>query len=76
MWRWTGVRVSRRDLAALAALGVVAIPVNQGLFLYGMTLTTPGHAALLYALAWLLAHRWRLLSDTELEAGDPAPQPA
>jgi drug/metabolite transporter (DMT)-like permease len=37
--------------------------VNQGLFLYGMTLTTPGHAALLYALApvfvFLLA-RWRL----------------
>jgi drug/metabolite transporter (DMT)-like permease len=63
LWRWSGVRISRRDLAALAALGVVAIPVNQGLFLYGMSLTTPGHGALLYALApvfvFLLA-RWRL----------------
>jgi drug/metabolite transporter (DMT)-like permease len=63
LWRWSGVRIARRDLAALAGLGVLAIPVNQGLFLYGMTLTTPGHGALLYALApvfvFLLA-RWRL----------------
>jgi drug/metabolite transporter (DMT)-like permease len=42
-------RVSRRDLAGLAALGFVAIPLNQGLFLGGLSLTTPGHAALLYA---------------------------
>lgn len=52
-----------RDLLGLAALGVVAIPLNQGLFLYGMARTTPGHAALLYALTpvfvFLLA-RWRL----------------
>ena len=42
-------RVARRDLAGLAALGFVAIPLNQGLFLGGLSLTTPGHAALLYA---------------------------
>jgi drug/metabolite transporter (DMT)-like permease len=42
-------RVTRRDLAGLAALGFVAIPLNQGLFLGGLSLTTPGHAALLYA---------------------------
>lgn len=63
LWRWSGVRIARRDLLALAGLGVLAIPVNQGLFLYGMSLTTPGHGALLYALApvfvFLLA-RWRL----------------
>lgn len=56
------VSIPRRDLWGLAALGVVAIPINQGLFLYGMSLTTPGHAALLYALTpvfvFLLA-RWR-----------------
>jgi drug/metabolite transporter (DMT)-like permease len=61
--RWSGVRIARRDLLALAGLGVLAIPVNQGLFLYGMSLTTPGHGALLYALApvfvFLIA-RWRL----------------
>lgn len=63
LWRWTGVRIARRDLLALAALGVVAIPVNQGLFLYGMTLTTAGHAALLYGLAPVFVFviaRWRL----------------
>ncbi len=63
LWRWSGVRIARRDLLALAGLGVLGIPVNQGLFLYGMSLTTPGHGALLYALApvfvFLLA-RWRL----------------
>jgi drug/metabolite transporter (DMT)-like permease len=57
------VPISRRDLWGLAALGVVAIPVNQGFFLYGMSLTTPGHGALLYALTpifvFILA-RWRL----------------
>jgi drug/metabolite transporter (DMT)-like permease len=57
------VTIPRRDLWGLAALGVVAIPVNQGFFLYGMALTTPGHGALLYALTpifvFLLA-RWRL----------------
>ncbi len=43
-------RVSRRDLAALAGLGFVAVPLNQGFFLAGLALSTPGHAALLYAL--------------------------
>jgi drug/metabolite transporter (DMT)-like permease len=57
------VAMPRRDLWGLAALGVVAIPVNQGFFLWGMARTTPGHGALLYALTpifvFLLA-RWRL----------------
>lgn len=43
-------RIPRRDLVALAALGVVAVPLNQGLFLAGLARSTPGHAALLYAL--------------------------
>lgn len=49
LWR-RPVRVARRDLLALAGLGIIAIPVNQGFFLAGMAWTTPGHAALLYAL--------------------------
>jgi drug/metabolite transporter (DMT)-like permease len=61
-WRSRAV-IPRRDLLGLALLGVVAIPVNQGFFLYGLALTTPGHGALLYALTpifvFLLA-RWRL----------------
>lgn len=56
-------RIPRRDLVALGLLGLVAIPLNQGLFLTGMARTTPGHGALLYALTpifvFLLA-RWRL----------------
>jgi drug/metabolite transporter (DMT)-like permease len=43
-------RIARADLPALAALGFVALPLNQGLFLGGLSLTTPGRAALLYAL--------------------------
>jgi drug/metabolite transporter (DMT)-like permease len=44
------VRIPRRDLFGLAALGFVAVPLNQGFFLAGLALSTPGHAALLYAL--------------------------
>jgi drug/metabolite transporter (DMT)-like permease len=44
------VRVSRKDLFALGVLGFVAVPLNQGLFLAGLARSTPGHAALLYAL--------------------------
>jgi drug/metabolite transporter (DMT)-like permease len=43
-------RIAPRDLAALAALGVLAVPLNQGLLLFGLARSTPGHAALLYAL--------------------------
>jgi drug/metabolite transporter (DMT)-like permease len=43
-------RIPRGDLWRLSALGFVAIPLNQGLFLGGLSLTTPGHAALLYAM--------------------------
>jgi drug/metabolite transporter (DMT)-like permease len=50
LWK-QGVRVARRDLVALMVLGVIAIPLNQGLFLVGLARTTAGHAALLYALA-------------------------
>jgi len=31
-------------------LGVIAVPLNQGLFLSGLALSTPSHAAILYAL--------------------------
>jgi drug/metabolite transporter (DMT)-like permease len=44
------VRIPRRDWLAFAGLGLVAIPINQGLFLAGLSLSTPAHAALLYAL--------------------------
>jgi drug/metabolite transporter (DMT)-like permease len=43
-------RLARRDLLGLSGLGVLAVAVNQVLFLAGLALSTPGHAALLYAL--------------------------
>ncbi len=43
-------RLPRRDLLVMAGLGFLAVPLNQGLFLAGLARTTPGHAALLYAL--------------------------
>lgn len=44
------VRVARRDLWPMLWLGCMAVPVNQALFLLGLARSTPGHAALLYAL--------------------------
>jgi drug/metabolite transporter (DMT)-like permease len=49
LWRLR-VRFERRDLAAIAGLGVLAVAVNQLFFLGGLALSTPGHAALLYAM--------------------------
>jgi drug/metabolite transporter (DMT)-like permease len=46
---WLRPRFERRDLLGLAGLGVLAVGVNQLLFLGGLALSTPGHAALLYA---------------------------
>jgi drug/metabolite transporter (DMT)-like permease len=48
LWRMR-VRFEGRDVAAIAGLGVLAVAVNQLLFLGGLSLSTPGHAALLYA---------------------------
>jgi drug/metabolite transporter (DMT)-like permease len=47
---WRRVPIARRDVGPLCALGVVAVPLNQGLLLSGLARSTPGHAALLYAL--------------------------
>ena len=55
-------RVAREDIPKLLWLGFLVIPVNQGFFLFGLTQSTPSHAALLYALTpivvFLLARRF------------------
>jgi drug/metabolite transporter (DMT)-like permease len=38
------------DLLRLAALGILAVPMNQGLYFHGLSMTTAAHSALLYAL--------------------------
>ncbi len=43
-------RLARADRGRILLLGLLAIPLNQGLFLYGMRWASATHAALLYAL--------------------------
>ena len=43
-------RVDRRDWPAFLLLGLLVVPMNQGLFLFGLSRSTPSHASLLYAL--------------------------
>jgi drug/metabolite transporter (DMT)-like permease len=46
--------IERRDQWTLWGLGFLAIPINQGFFLYGLQWTTTGHSALLYCATPLL----------------------
>lgn len=48
--RGGGRKIERADQFKLWGLGLLAIPLNQALFLYGLQWTTAGHSALLYAL--------------------------
>src|SRR4051812_36523851 len=47
-------RVDRRDWPSFLVLGFLAVPVNQGCFLFGLARSTASHAALLYALTPLV----------------------
>ncbi len=49
-WARPGKRIAPADRAAVWLLGVLAVPLNQGLFLVGMKWASASHAALLYAL--------------------------
>lgn len=42
--------ISRADWRRLTWLGIAGVPMNQGLFLWGLSLTSPAHAGLLYGL--------------------------
>jgi drug/metabolite transporter (DMT)-like permease len=54
-------RLAPADRGRVLLLGFLAVPVNQGFFLFGLEHTTPTHASLLYALTplvvFLLARR-------------------
>ena len=54
--------IARRDIPKILLLGFLVVPLNQGFFLFGLTLSTASHAALLYALTpavvFLLARRY------------------
>jgi len=53
-------RIERSDYKGLFLLGLLGIPINQGLFLWGLSYTSPTHAALLYStlpiFVFLIAH--------------------
>ncbi|MGE5179429.1 MAG: DMT family transporter, partial [Bacteroidota bacterium] len=61
-------RVERRDWPAVALLGFLVIPINQGFFLFGLARSSASHAALLYALTPLvvLLFAQRLLREEGL----------
>lgn len=45
-----GVRIAPEDRRRIWLLGLLAVPLNQGMFLIGMQWASASHAALLYAL--------------------------
>lgn len=49
-WLRPGRRVAPADRGRILVLGLLSVPLNQGLFLYGMQWASASHAALLYAL--------------------------
>lgn len=53
-------KVEKPDYRGLLLLGLLCVPLNQGLFLWGLSYTTPTHGALLYSttpiFVFLIAH--------------------
>ena len=49
----------------IVLLGLLAVPLNQGLFIDGLTVTTPAHAALMYALTPVFVFAGALIFRTE-----------
>lgn len=43
-------KIAREDVPRFVFLGFLVVPVNQGLFMFGLKNSTPSHASLLYAL--------------------------
>ncbi len=53
-----GIRLipKRKNVLLVLFLGLMAIPLNQGLLFYGLQFTTPGHASLMYGLTPILVY--------------------
>ncbi len=47
-------RIAREDIPKILWVGFLAVPVNQGFFLFGLSESTASHASLLYALTPLV----------------------
>jgi len=59
----------------LLLLSFVAVPLNQGFFLYGLQLSTAAHASLLYTLTPLFVLGWRSRSSERHPACAPRRAP-
>ena len=70
IFRGARLGIGRRDVPLVLLLGFLVVPLNQGCFLFGLTRSTPSHAALLYALTPLvvLLLAGRLLHEGNLWA--------
>lgn len=55
----------KRAWLTVIGLGLLAGPINQGLFFYGLSLSTPAHASLLYALTPVGVYMVALFERTE-----------
>lgn len=66
LWATGRLRAPPREaLPRVFLLGLLGVPLNQGLFLEGLSRTTPVHTALLYALTPLLVLAMAWISGTE-----------
>jgi len=55
----------RGDWLRLTALGILAVPMNQGLYFHGLSMTTAAHSALLYSFTPALVLLLGRLGGTE-----------
>ncbi|MBD3217780.1 MAG: EamA family transporter [candidate division Zixibacteria bacterium] len=49
-------RLSKKNLLKIIILGFLIAPVNQGFFLIGLEMTTPGHSALMFSMTPLFVY--------------------
>jgi drug/metabolite transporter (DMT)-like permease len=53
--KYRRVKIAREDRFKFFILGLLAVPLNQGAFIFGIKYTTPGNASLIYAMTPIFA---------------------
>ncbi len=65
-------RIARKDIGRLVLLGLLNVPLNQLLYLYGIKYTTPENSALLYSLTPALVFLFTAIRHSERPSGKKA----
>jgi drug/metabolite transporter (DMT)-like permease len=65
-------RIAREDIGRLFLLGLLNVPLNQMLYLYGIKYTTPENSALLYSLTPALVFLFTAIRHSERPSGKKA----